>query len=179
MGNLLLAHWRPVAAIAAVLIAFAAGRLTTPTPRAVIEKKERVVYQNRVVTVVREVKVATADRQLATRREVTRETRPDGTHVEHEVETTAAVEHTAESTRTDSKRDEAHQVERDREIRVELRPSWRVSALAGADLRSLSFTAAPAFEFGALVEHRLIGPVSIGAWGLSSGRAGVAVSIEF
>lgn len=53
------------------------------------------------------------------------------------------------------------------------RPAWRLTPMAGIDLRS------GAFSFGGMISHRLVGPISVGAFGLSSGTVGVGISLEF
>lgn len=180
---LLRAHWRKLAVPLLLVAAFLGGRLTAPEPPAVVEYRDRIEYRDRLVEIVREVKAEAEVRYVTRvqRVEVTRTTSPDGSQTEHSVSTTGEEGATARTSEeaSEAARVEVREVVRDREVRVEVRPRWRVSALAGADLRTLSLTAPPAWELGAAVEYRLVGPVSAGAWALSSGRAGVSLSVSF
>lgn len=56
-----------------------------------------------------------------------------------------------------------------------LRPDWRVGLLGGVDISN------PLQNpfFGGHVEHRFIGPLYIGAWGLSNKDVGVSLTLEF
>jgi len=54
------------------------------------------------------------------------------------------------------------------------KPQWKVGALAGLSVNSLSKPI-----YGAQVEKRLLGPISIGAFGLSNSTGGVSLSLEF
>lgn len=175
MGNLLIQHWRGVAVVAAVLIAFGGGffvgRKHAP------EQPARVEYRDLVVEKTAKAKVAA--KTVNRRRETTRETfQPNGAHqVEHTVETTLADSHA--TTEATTARESV------KEMRAESRPLWRASFLAGANLRTLSLAHPPDFVFGAHVE-RYVGtmlllnvPIHVGAWGLSSGEAGLSVAGEF
>lgn len=183
MTNLLLRFWMPLLALLLIAVAFLGGRLTSPTPPA--EVVERVEYRDRVVTqeVVREVRAAAEVRYMdrVQRVEVVREVRPDGSSSERSVTTTgeSVREAITSQAATEAAKSEVREVEVERQIRVEVRHDWRVSALAGADLRTVSMTAPPAWVLGGLVERRIVGPISLGAWGLSSGAAGLSLSLEF
>lgn len=53
------------------------------------------------------------------------------------------------------------------------RPSWKLTPMAGYNVPAQSFL------YGGMVERRILGPVSLGVWGLSNGTVGVAASVEF
>src|SRR5436190_8856090 len=52
-------------------------------------------------------------------------------------------------------------------------PQWRLGPMVGLDWHSGQRT------YGGLVERRILGPISLGVWGLSSGQAGAVVTAEF
>lgn len=54
------------------------------------------------------------------------------------------------------------------------KPQWKVAGLAGLDIHNL---ASPVY--GAQVEKRLLGPISVGIWGLTNATAGISASLEF
>jgi predicted Zn-dependent protease len=54
------------------------------------------------------------------------------------------------------------------------KPLWKVSGLGGLNVHSLSTPI-----YGGEVEHRLVGPISVGVWGLSNSTGGVSLSLEF
>ncbi len=54
------------------------------------------------------------------------------------------------------------------------KPSWKVAGLAGLSLNSLTTPV-----YGGQIERRIIGPVSVGVWGLTNSTGGVLLSIEF
>lgn len=53
------------------------------------------------------------------------------------------------------------------------RPSWRLGPLVAFDLRTRGLS------YGGQVERRILGPVSLGAFGLSTGVAGLSLTLEF
>ncbi len=62
---------------------------------------------------------------------------------------------------------------KDSKVTEILKPQWKVQAQYGynfSDLRPV---------YGAGVEHRFIGPISLGAWGNTNHTAGLSASIEF
>lgn len=59
-----------------------------------------------------------------------------------------------------------------REVRTAARPTWSLGALVGG---SLSLRPV----WGGYVRRRVVGPLWAGAWGLSSGVAGVSLGIEW
>jgi len=136
----------------------------------------REVEKVRTVEVVREVKVS--DRATArnvVRRKTTSKT-PDGT-TKTETVTTIGVTEREISTTSTAKTAEKH-TERET-ARVESNPAdWRVSALVGGQLK-LSPISFNTLVYGAAVERRLLGPVWVGVWGISSGTAGVSLTLEF
>lgn len=153
-------HWRAVAVSLALLGAFATGRFATPT-KTVTQTVERVV--TKTVTVKAKARVVYRDRTVIQK--------PDGTVERRDVErteqtTVAATEHEAEHAAT---------------VTVTASPpQWRASLLAGVDFPHLDRPALLGpIQLGAMVERRIAGPLWIGAWGMSSGVGGLALSLEF
>lgn len=177
-------HWRKLAALGAIAVAFLLGRASVPETPARVETRERVVYQDRIVEKRVEVKVR--DEAAQQTRIVYRDRliEKDGTRHEREIETTATDTQAHERATAAAERVVTRDVVRDVEKRVEVQapqPQWRVGALAGFDVRNarlLSRGPGPPI-FGALIERRVIGPVSVGAWGLHTGQGGLVVTLEF
>lgn len=152
------------------------GRRSAP---AQVETRDRVVYQDRVIE--KRVEVAAKVETAQTRRHMvrTRVTRPDGTREERTELHVGADTTKAEQTTHVDAREETRHVTRDTEVVVEhVRNDWTVSTLVGADA-SLVLRGELRPIFGGLVQRRVLGPVSVGAWGLSSGAGGVSLSLEF
>lgn len=170
-------HWRcGVAVLVAASLAFLAGRGFAPEPRVELREVERVRVQ--VVESVRIVEVKVRDESTRARRVVerTRVEHPDGTKIEHEVERAEVATTSSEASSSSTDRQAAAQLEASRETAIKVdpaRPQWRAGALVGLELLELRLVV------GGLVERRILGPVSVGAWGLSSGSAGLAVTVEF
>lgn len=159
--------------LAALVCSFVLGYLAAPKAAARVE--ERVVEVEKVVEKRVEVKVAAEAKRVVVYRE--RVVQPDGTRVEREIERADTVTKVEVKMNTETKRDTKRDVER-----VEVaRPDWRVGVLAGVDARQVSLVplSPGPLVFGGIVERRLVGPVSVGAWGLSSATFGVSVSVEF
>jgi hypothetical protein len=159
-------------AAALLVAAFAVGRYTAAEPETRIE--ERLVHSQTVITktrVITETKRETA-RVVYRDRVVT----PDGTVKEREIER----EETKEETRTDSDSsgETKSNTEADRKLTVtQPRPNWHVGALVGGQLSLAPLGVAPVY--GGLIERRVAGPFSVGAWALSNGTGGVSLSVEF
>jgi hypothetical protein len=186
----------------AITGAFVLGRFTAPEmPERVVEKTvEKVVEKvdERKVTQLQQenqsLKQEVAQLSLRIRRTEHTVTRPDGTV---EVVKTEEVDKTETKATQEVKVEirevkvtETKIVDRiiEKEVLVEKlrRPDWRVSALVGLNVPNLGQVTElsvggvlPALALGASVDRRIIGPVSAGVWGLSSGQFGLGVSFEF
>lgn len=64
-------------------------------------------------------------------------------------------------------------------VTVTLRPDWRVGLLVGASLREPLLPIAGPLVFGLSGERRIIGGLSVGAWGGTWGAFGGSASFEF
>lgn len=152
------------AAVAGAALAFAVGRWTDPVQ---VEERTVEVVRHAVVTVTR---VRTETVKAVQVRVVEREVRtPDGTVT---VDRTTD-SRTDERVTTDSGTTVAEKTDARREATVTPRlPDWRVSGMVGT-----GWPLAPIY--GAHVERRILGPVTVGGWGLSSGVVGLSIGVEF
>lgn len=178
-------RWFIAAAVGVLALAasFGAGRYSAPEH--VREKVVTVERQVRAETKAETHQAATSQATAATERVVWRTrtiVRPDGTR-----ETTREGERGASST-TDTRtavNDTKVETRIEYRDRVELRektvdrarPDWRAGALVG--VRGLSLRP----QFGALVERRILGPVSVGVYGTGSsaglGSVGAVLTVGF
>jgi hypothetical protein len=163
----------PVLGGIAAIALFAAGRWTAPQPDITQDDSVSITVQQRSATVY--------DRSEAKTRDVVRRVvvvaKPDGSSVR----TTDEREHEASLTteRLNTTSDTASKTDAKRSLSVtSSRPQWRVGAMAGVNLQL-----AP--QVGAIVERRILGPASVGAWVLVQPSpsfniaGGVALTLEF
>lgn len=179
--SLIRTHWRKLAVVLAVLLAFAFGRYWRPPVevREIVRVEEVEVEVERFVTEVVHLK----DEAQVVTRTIYRDRvlEPDGTERSSE----RIDEHLASRTVAASSFSTSLLTLRLAEQRVEhvrtvtpAAPDWRVSALVGADLSAP--LSKQSLLYGAHVERRVVGPVSVGAWGLfPRAAAGLSLSIEF
>lgn len=166
-------HWRPIAVVWALGIAFAFGRFTAIGP----EEHERV--ESDWHSAKQEWTAKTFERVTDTKvvRVVDRTFRPDGTLAAEHVDERAAThteEHAAENSGARTESEGTRVATRDV---VPHLPDWRVSALVGAEL-SLDPVSAVGVVGGA-VDRRIAGPFSAGAWALyTPARHGLAVGLS-
>jgi uncharacterized protein HemX len=165
--------WAAVLGIGAAGYAF--GRFSAPDR---VEVREVVKVVEKEDTRAREQVIALTQQLETLKRHTRREetTLPDGTrHVVEETKT----ERTADTRTVTDATKESHTVkESTREtvkesLTVRSRPDWRVSGLVGVDLPTLTPT------YGAQVDRRILGPLSLGLWGNSARQVGIAISMEF
>lgn len=163
---------------------FALGRYGT-AERVVIQEKVNVVEVVHEVVVekerVVEKKVYVADTKQRIHREETKTETPDGTVVTQKTEDLNIDSHVRDVEIREVEKQVVVEVEKRVEVEKEVfvdkskpSPDWRISALAGTTVTDLQ-----QWSVGVEVQRRILGPFSIGAWGLSSGQAGVSASIEF
>jgi hypothetical protein len=167
--NWLKEHWKPVAGAALCLVCFAFGRYSVPAPDVKVDDRIASVTQSWAKTVYL--------RDTEVKRVVIRDTTklPDGTVKEHEEEH----EDTKVSEKTNADVNAVTKVTEAEKVSVESsKPQWIVSVLGGAQV-ALGPQPSASLAFGASVQHRLVGPVFVGAWGLSTGAVGAAISLEF
>lgn len=192
-----------VVALLALAAAFSAGRFLSPEK--VVEK---VVEVERVVEVVKESEleavveelveeVRTLKSQLTdVKKSIHRETRtvqhPSGMVETVKVEdinvSKVVKEQEIKYVDREVKTVEIRYVDRVVEKEVEKvvekkklvtsRPDWRVSPMVGFNSTGEGWVKGN-LTYGGMVERRIIGGVSVGAWGLTSGQVGIGLSLEF
>lgn len=179
--------------VATHLVAFAFGRYLVP-PNVVIQEQLKVVeVEHQVVAVqekVRVEKVYVQEEKKRVHREEHTVSHPNGLVETRKTEDINVDKVVKENGIQYVDRETVKEVEKrvdveklvEKKIEVQVRPDWRVTPLVGLDVpRAIAnpIAAQSAIVFGGQVERRILGPISAGAWGLSNGNAGVAVSVEF
>jgi hypothetical protein len=173
---------RPVlagAALAALVAGFLTGRYSR-SPQVVTKDVVRVETRDVVKTqVVHDVQTV-HDVEIKLRTVTRWQTSPGGV--------TTVVQEVARDTQAETKRATHVDAKQDRDTQqtvVELhtadaRPSWSVAVLPG-----IQFAGARAVDLygpavvGVAIERRILGPVWLGAWGSTSGAAGLSLRGEF
>jgi hypothetical protein len=170
------------AALAALLVAFLGGRYSRAPQVVTVDKvRTQTVEVEKIHTVtvhdVAEAKDAAEKVRTVT---VTRYRWMPGGITEAETTTRAATDTDTHETK------QAHAtVTKDRAVDVRtttielhtvtpVRPRWSVSLMPGVDLRGASSLPYHAVV-GASVERRIIGPLSLGAWGNTAGAVGISI----
>lgn len=163
-------HWRKLALVAVVVLAFLFGKFSNPA-KVVTEIKtvtvEKVVEKVITLEVEAKTKVVYIDRVIE----------KDGRIIEK------IVEREVSKKETEKKEDRVATKEEERKsvTVTTAHATARVSLLAGVDF-------APAWQpipnagiltLGIHAEFRVIGPVSVGVWALHTGAAGASVGVEF
>lgn len=175
-------NWRPLAVLAAILLAYLGGRYGHPArvvERRTVEWRDRVKWRDRVVketvagpvrtrTIVKEYPAPPADAPCADRPARVVETVEERGHV------VTLERRDAEGLVVSEGKAAAERV-------VDSRARWRVGAMVGAQV-----ALPPALVVGLHGEARVAGPVWAGAWVLADPRwptgrvdAGVSVGVEW
>jgi hypothetical protein len=180
--NFLQNHWRAagVSLLCLLLLGggFLAGRRSAPERVVTVTQTHETVRTVEVEKKATQTQTHVARAAHRTTKTVTTRT-PDGTTTTTRETTTDT--HTAGDTSQATQTERSAQAERtiDTKARTETTNSaaWRISGLVGlsrgAGVPSLQVV------YGGHVERRLFGPVTAGAWFLTSGAAGVSLGVEF
>lgn len=164
-------HWRKVAAVVALVVAFGAGRFATP-PKVVTKVETVVKVETREV--VKVVKVMAAARVKVVDRVVTKE----GEVREHIVIKEVVKEVAAAERKTEANVSETAKTEK---TIASDAPRLTVSLLAGVDLSPAwqPITGAGPLALGLSVQYRIVGPVTVGVFGLHTGVIGASLGVTF
>ena len=167
--------------ILSIIGGIAIGKYLAPPKTITVDREVEVV---KYVTVTKEVikYVKVKDTSTTTTTDTTTTTTPNGGTTTTTHQTTTTTQNESENTNTS--RDSIAQSEQtkvvEKIVEKTVRADWRVTAKVGFDIKSLSLTnVAGALVYGGEVQKRIVGPISIGAWGLSSGQGGLSLSLEF
>lgn len=157
-----------------LILAFLFGR-NTATIDKVVEFKEKIVYQDRIVE-----KVVTVERKAEDKiRIVYRETKPDGTKTEREEERTKT--DTEKKENKDSVREVIVEKEVIKKETTVSQPRFYLGASVGYDMspRLLPIPTAPNLSLGLEFKVRLIGPIWAGAYAQNTGNFGGTLGVTF
>lgn len=154
-----------LAGVAALVVAFVSGRYSVPT---------KVEMRTEFLTLTQVVRSVHVRQVTDTKWKTVVVTKPDGSSVA----TTEATTHTDTSTKENenSSKVAASTVATKTETKL---PDWQISALVGADLsKALNGSGTLAPTFGIHVQRRVLGPVTLGVFGLSSGVVGLSAGLQ-
>lgn len=184
-----------VIALALFLGGYGAGRHLVPAKVVVTEKVrvETVEKQVVVTKVETEVKVVyVKDTAKDTHTETTTTKQANGVvvtkvvediHLKTEVKDNSATNVVSNITKTDDKKSVT---EKDKTTTTTYdKPKWSVALLPGYDFSGhsanylLSTLPVQHLMLGVAVDHRFIGPISLGVWANTSGNGGASVRLEF
>lgn len=151
-----------VISITAALVLFAVGRYSVPvkTITKTIEVEKKVIDKTKKV-----------DKEKHMKTIIVEETKPDGT----KVVTTTIVEDTETKSDTDVVIHDDKKTDTTKEV-IRASGNITIAALAGTKV-SLSSGLTPIY--GGMIDRNLIGPITIGAFGLSDGVVGGALGLRF
>jgi hypothetical protein len=158
---------------------FSAGRwLATPQVKIETKTEEKVVYRDKIVDRIVEVKAATKTEIRVVTRTIW--ATPDAGTVTQEREVSGSKETLASTLATERieaiQRDE---VKNSFTVSTPVLKDWRVAVLVGASIREPLLPIAGPLVFGAEIDRRIIGPFWAGAWLNTGGSAGLSVAAEF
>lgn len=178
-------------ALALVLIAsgYGAGRLHAPA-KVITQTKtvtQTVTVQDTQAQVkVQELTAKLEELQKHVTTKIVTVTKPDGTkyreatkQVDVERATDTKVDLSSSLSQTTHGQVDTTATVQTSHVETSSKPDWRIGALIGANVNGLLTNPTGSLVYGAQVERRIVGPFSVGLWGLSSGQGGASVSVEF
>lgn len=172
--DFVLKHWRIFAVVILLAGAFIGGRYTAQGRVQYVEKEK--IVEKQIIVAGKDTRTIEYRDRIITRVVVKK---PDGTVTETTVDKDAG--HSDKNEHETKTVTIEKIVEREKIVKVGP-PDWRVGILVGATATKwdkLPTLGTPYLAVGVEVDRRIIGPFSLGVWGLSSGAAGVAISGEF
>lgn len=147
-------------AVLASLVAFAFGRYSAPT---------KVVTETKTVEVEKKTETKDTDTQQNVKRTIVRKKLPNGEEIEVEKDETVTKKEQEDKT-TDNK-----QVTSDKTSEtIRNASSTQLSVLGG--YKGFDFTSP---IIGGHISRSLVGPLTVGAWGLSNATYGLSVGLSF
>ena len=163
-------HWRKLALVAVVVLAFLFGKFSNP---AKVVTEIKTVTVEKVVEKVITLEVEAKEKVVYIDRIIERDGRVIEKIVEREV--------SKKETEKVAEREATKEEERKSVTIKENHATARLSLLAGVDLAPAwqPIPGAGILTLGIHAEFRVIGPVSVGVWALHTGAAGASVGVEF
>lgn len=166
---------------------YSLGRVMTPEKLRVEEKVKVVEVEKQVVVIQEQVKIEKVylkDEKQKIRREEVTVNHPNGlveTKKTEDINIDSVVrEQDVKFVDREVKTETVRYVDKEVEklvVKERPLPDWRISPMLGVQLNGGFST--NQLVYGAELQRRIAGPISAGAWGLSSGVAGISVSLEF
>jgi|ERR1051326_3912424 lipopolysaccharide export LptBFGC system permease protein LptF len=166
-----------IISVVALAVAFASGRWLAPT-KVKIEKE--VVVQEKIVEVEKKSTQTDKDQEKHKKTVKKEITRPDGT--KEVITTTEDDTNTKQVTKVEddkSKQDDTTKVEKETKEVTRSGSPVTISLLTGASLKFENGLSAGPVVYGASVSKPILGPISMGLFGLNNGTFGVSVGLIF
>ena len=148
--------------VVSLATSFAVGRYTVPTKTVTVVK---------TVEIEKKVTDTNENKKEHKKTTITELDKPDGT----KQTTTVITDDTDADKKIDQTLDQTDTSESTKTV-VKTGSRLNIAALVGMPVTNLSN---PALVYGVHVSRDLIGPISIGVWGLSSGTAGFSAGLSF
>lgn len=147
--------WKVLISIVALTTAFAAGRWTTP-----------VKIKTEIKTVTVKEKVKGTEKEIHRETTITETTYPDG---RKEVKTVIV----EDSTKSTTSKENTNKDKTENQETTYATAKVTISALGGFNLSD------PTPVYGASISKPILGPITIGAWGLSNKTLGASLGLTF
>lgn len=159
----------------ALLVGYAFGRFMTPTK---VEIKKEIVTVEKKVVDQEELKRIELERNKKLRTVITEITHPDG----RKEKTTRVIEVTSTKKNTDQEKKTHEETEKEtKQTETKLvenkGPGVTISALVGLDVLNLSTPQKPVY--GGHIQKSILGPIGLGAFGMTNGVCGMSVGLTF
>jgi hypothetical protein len=142
-------------ALGIAVLGFAFGRYSAPVKVVEKEKIKIVEVEKKKVNEKKDVTTVVV-------------TKPDGTTTTTTRDTSVTDSSTDTSTVATSEKSKTTTYKK---------PNWVVAGLIGADVSNFSLKSKPIY--GGSVSRKVLGPISVGGWGMSNGTFGASISLEF
>lgn len=169
------AHWRPIAVVVALVLAYGAGRFAGPTKVHVV-----TVIDTQVVTVAAKERIVYRNRATAVDKVTTKVTAPDGTVTETITDKTKRVAASSEDEKSSSMTAASSSAKTEKTTTTDA-PRLTVMLVAG-------YTHQPGVQLipgagplavGAVVNYRVAGPLTVGVGALTTGTVFAGVGAQF
>lgn len=153
--------YKIIALLVSLATAFAFGRYTVP---------EKIKIEKQIVEVEKKTETESTDKRLHKKIKKTIVKKPDGT-----TESSTTITYDSDDKKDTKQSDQlAKSVDEKKEVTKQGSPVT-ISALAGVNVTSPS----SGIVYGASVTKPILGPVTVGGFGLSNGTAGGSVGLTF